>query len=85
MNFSTMDGQERPAPWHEAGYWESLLANVDEMDGTVVPKTTGQTTPDTGATPPLDEEDGLEAEPHCSIPRRVTGVGPKWARKRPGF
>ncbi len=62
MNFSTMDGQERPAPWHEAGYWESLLANVDEMDGTVVPKTTGQTTPDTGATPPLDEEDGLEAE-----------------------
>lgn len=50
-----------PAPWEEQGYWESLLADVDDMNGEAVAQGVEiAAAPITGAQ--SGTEDGLEAE-----------------------
>lgn len=61
-NFNALDEQEIPAPWHEEGYWESLLAEVDSINGTVVTPATPEAPSGEGTVQPPDEADTLEAE-----------------------
>jgi small subunit ribosomal protein S1 len=60
MSFNTVGEQEVPAPWQEEGYWESLLANVDDMNGAPVVQATGEVA--LGIAQPPDEDAALEAE-----------------------
>lgn len=62
MNFNTVDEQEVPAPWQEDGYWESLLAEVDHINGAVAVPTMDEAPLDESVVSPSDEDDPLEAE-----------------------
>lgn len=50
-----------PAPWEEQGYWDSLLANVDYMNGETIVQVADIAT-EPPAEEPSDTEDALEAE-----------------------